>query len=44
MGDKSQKDKDKGLKQKAAREAKKEKGKRDRQEKASGSDALIRKN
>ncbi len=42
MGDKGQKDKNKGLKQKAAREAKKEKGKRDRRAKASSSNALIR--
>jgi len=44
MGDESQKDKNKGLKQKAAKEAKEEKGKRDRQERASGSSALIREN
>jgi hypothetical protein len=42
MGDKSQKDKNKALKQKAAREAKKEKKKRDRQEKPSSSTALLR--
>ena len=44
MGDKGQKDKNKGLKQKAAREAKKEKEKRDKQQGASDSNALIREN
>ena len=44
MGDKSQKDKNKGLKQKAAREAKEEKRKRDRQERASRPNSLIREN
>jgi hypothetical protein len=42
MGDKSQKDKNKGLKQKAAKEAKKEKKRRAKQERASDSNALIR--
>jgi hypothetical protein len=44
MGDKGQKDKNKGLKQKAAREVKKQKEKRERQERASGSNALIGEN
>jgi hypothetical protein len=44
MGDKGQKDKNKGLKQKAAKEAKKDRRKRDRQERASRSSSLIREN
>ena len=42
MGDKGQKDKNKGLKQKAAKEAKKEKGRREKQERAPGSNVLGR--
>lgn len=42
MGVKSQKDKNRALKHEAAREAKKEKRKRDRSEMASSSNALIR--
>ena len=42
MGDKGQKDKNKGQKQKVAKEAKKARKKRDRQERASSSGALIR--
>ena len=42
MGDKGQKDKKKGLKQKAAMEAEKEKGRRKKQEKASGSNLVGR--
>jgi hypothetical protein len=42
MGDKGQKDKMKGLKQKAAKEAKKEKGRRVKQERSSGSNLLGR--
>ena len=44
MGDKGQKDKNKGMKQKAAKDAKKERRKRDRQARASGSSTLIREN
>jgi hypothetical protein len=40
MGDKGQKDKKKGLKQKAAKEAGKDKRRREKQEKASGSNVL----
>ena len=40
MGDKGQKDKNKGLKQKAAKEAKKEKRRQKKQERASGSNVL----
>ena len=42
MGDKGQKDKNKGLKQKAAREAKKKMEKRDKQRRAANSEALVR--
>lgn len=44
MGDKGQKDKNKGRKQKAAKEAKNDRKKRDKQERASGSNALVRGN
>ena len=40
MGDKSQKDKNKGLKQKVAKEAQKEKRRREKQERAPGSNVL----
>jgi len=42
MGDKSQKDKNKGLKQKAAREAKRETSRRKKQDKAPGFSALTK--
>ena len=42
MGDKSQKDKDKGRKQKAIKDTRKDKKKRDKQEKAPVSDSLKR--
>lgn len=44
MGDKSRKDKNKGLKQKAARLAKEEKRQLDKQERASRSSSLLRDN
>ena len=44
MGDKSQKDKNKGVKQRAAREAKKDRRRRDKQERASRSNSLLREN
>lgn len=42
MGDKGQKNKTKGLKQKAVKEAKKEKRRREKQESAPGSNVLFR--